>query len=57
MNQKILYSTILGILVSVPSIFSEETAEPSVYDKIWDAAKLVDNNDANVLQSLAFAND
>lgn len=55
MNKKVIYSIALGVAVSATSIFAaEEAAEASTYDKIWGAAKFIDNDDATVIQSLAF---
>ncbi len=56
MNKKIIYLIILGVVVSVTSVLAdEEVIEVSAYDKIWGAAKWVDNADATVLQSLNFS--
>ncbi len=55
MNRKILYPMLLSFIISAwGSTLAEETATPSVYDKIWDSVKLVNSDEAKVIQSLAF---
>ncbi|MEA2068626.1 MAG: porin, partial [Verrucomicrobiota bacterium] len=55
MNKKTICNIALGIAVSATAVFAaEETAEVSIYDKIWGAVEFVDNDDAKVIQSLAF---
>ena len=44
----------LSSVIIAPAVWAAETAEPSVYDKIWNSVKFVDNDDAKVLNSLAF---
>jgi phosphate-selective porin OprO/OprP len=43
---------LLTALTALGALAADE-AEKSVYDTIWDTAKLIDNDDATVLQSLA----
>ena len=54
MNRKTIYSIALGAAVSAASVFAAEDTAPSVYDKIWGAVDFIDNDDAKVIQSLAF---
>ena len=54
MNKKTIYSIALGIAVSATTAVAEEASDPSVYDKIWGATQFIDNDDAKVIQSLAF---
>ena len=55
MNKRNRFITILlGAAVIATSVWAEETADPSVYDKIWGSVKFVDNDDAKVLNSFAF---
>ncbi len=54
MKREILYRITLGVALSATSILATEKAtEDSAYDKIWGAAKWVDNDNAKVLQRLA----
>jgi phosphate-selective porin OprO/OprP len=50
-KKNIVSAVLLGLAASV---FAEEVAEPSIYDKIWSYADLYSNDDATVLQDLAF---
>ena len=54
MNKKNLYIIAWGLAVSITTAVAEEATAPSVYDKIWDATQFIDNDDAKVIQSLAF---
>ena len=53
-----MYQIIVGMFVTTALLagrgVAEEPAEASLRDKIWKCAKLVDNKDATVLQSLVF---
>ncbi len=51
--EKNLGAAVPGSEVSAEDIESSSSSA-SIYDKIWDTAKFIDNDDANVLQSLAF---
>ena len=53
MNKKNITRIALGLAISSVSVVAEETAEPSVYDKIWNTVEFVDNDDATVIQSFA----
>ena len=44
--------TVAGALCAVSAI-AQVKEDPSTYDKIWNCAKLIDNKDAAVIQSLA----
>ncbi len=54
MNKKNLYIIAWGLAVSITTAVAEEATAPSVYDKIWGATQFIDNDDAKVIQSLAF---
>lgn len=53
MNKKYIAGIAIGLAVSTVAVFAEEAAEPSTYDKIWDTVKLIDNDEAGVIQSFA----
>lgn len=52
MNTKLVCQIITGIAFTAVSVFAAENAEPSAYDKVWGATKLVNNKDAAILQKL-----
>jgi phosphate-selective porin OprO/OprP len=54
MNKTNRAAIALGLAITATPVFAEQTAEPSIYDKIWDAAELYENDEGKVLQSLAF---
>jgi phosphate-selective porin OprO/OprP len=55
MKKRTVFGMALAALtLSTTALFAaDEAAEPSIYDNVWGALKLVDNDDAKVLQSLA----
>lgn len=54
MKKTLILGFIAVMALSINVTVAAETPSPSAYDKIWGAVKFVDNNEAKVLQSLAF---
>ena len=52
MSKKLMSAMALAGLLSTASISAQEPEDTSVYEKSWDVPSLVDNEDADILQSL-----